>query len=149
MLLPASLKLSMHLTNSNDELFKITTITITMYMLQNNLCKHIRFMARLRGKPGQRINRNHTEVIQHPTYKIRRRKRLARRKPLRWVGDRPGRFETLNPSMLLKSLGTQGMGVFIILAMISISKMKNLVYNLIGLEDSCIYDHCLTECFVS
>ena len=51
--------------------------------------------------------------------------------------------------MLLKSLGTQGMGVFIILAMISISKMKNSVYNLIGLKDSCIYDHCLTECFVS
>ena len=48
--------------------------------------------------------------------------------------------------MLLKSLGTQGMGVFIILAMISISRMKNAVYNLIGLEDSCICDHCLTEC---
>ena len=39
-------------------------------------------MARLRGKPRQRINRNHTEVIQHPTYKIRRRKRLARGKLL-------------------------------------------------------------------
>ena len=37
--------------------------------------------------------------------------------------------------------------LFIILAMISISKMKNSVYNLIGLEDSCICDHCLTECF--
>ena len=49
--------------------------------------------------------------------------------------------------MLLKSLGTQGMGVFIILAMISISKMNDSVYNLIGLEDSCIRDHCLTECF--
>ena len=49
--------------------------------------------------------------------------------------------------MLLKSLGTQGMGVFIILTMISISKMKNSVYNLIGQEDSCIFDHCLNECF--
>ena len=49
-------------------------------MLQkiHSVCKHIRFMARLRGKTRQRINRNHTEVIQHPTYKIRRRKRLAR-----------------------------------------------------------------------
>ena len=36
-----------------------------------------------------------------------------------------------------------------ILAMISISKMKNSVYNLIGLEDSCTCDHCLTEFFVS
>ena len=35
----------------------------------------------------------------------------------------------------------------IILAMISISKMKNSVYNVIGLEDSCICDHCLTEFF--
>ena len=35
-------------------------------------------MARLGSKPRQRINRNHTEVIQHPTYKIRFRKRLAR-----------------------------------------------------------------------
>ena len=33
--------------------------------------------------------------------------------------------------------------LFIILA------MKNSVYNLIGLEDSCICDHCLTEFFVS
>ena len=33
--------------------------------------------------------------------------------------------------------------------MISVSKMKNLVYNLIGLEDSCICDHYLTESFVS
>ena len=49
--------------------------------------------------------------------------------------------------MLLKSLGIQGMGVFIILAMIAISKMKNSIYNLIGLEDSCIFDHFLTECF--
>ena len=31
--------------------------------------------------------------------------------------------------------------LFIILAMISISKMKNSVYNLIGLEESCICDH--------
>ena len=38
-------------------------------------------MARLRGRPRQRINTNHTEVIQHPTYKIRSRKRLARGKP--------------------------------------------------------------------
>ena len=51
--------------------------------------------------------------------------------------------------MLLKSLGTQGMEVFIILAMISISKTKNSVYYLIGLKDSCICDDCLTECFVS
>ena len=35
----------------------------------------------------------------------------------------------------------------IILAMISVSKMKNSVYNLIGLEDSCICDHYLTEFF--
>ena len=33
------------------------------------------------------------------------------------------------------------------LAMISISKMKNFVYNLMGLEDYCICDHCLTEFF--
>ena len=39
--------------------------------------------------------------------------------------------------------------LFITLSMISISKMKNSVYNLIGLEDSCIYDHCLTEFFLS
>ena len=39
--------------------------------------------------------------------------------------------------------------LFIILAMISVSKMKNSVYNLIGLEDSCICDHYLTEFFVS
>ena len=31
--------------------------------------------------------------------------------------------------------------------MISIFKMKNSVNNLIGLEDSCICDHCLTESF--
>ena len=31
--------------------------------------------------------------------------------------------------------------------MISIFKMKTWVYNLIGLEDSCICDHCLTESF--
>ena len=37
--------------------------------------------------------------------------------------------------------------LFIILAMISISRMKNSVYNLIGLEDSCIRDHCLTDYF--
>ena len=36
---------------------------------------------------------------------------------------------------------------FIILAMISIFKMKNLVYILIGLEDSCVCDHWLTESF--
>ena len=36
-----------------------------------------------------------------------------------------------------------------ILAMISISKMKNSVYNLIGLEDSFICDHCLTDFFLS
>ena len=29
--------------------------------------------------------------------------------------------------------------------MISISKMKNSVYNLIGLDYSCICDHCLTD----
>ena len=34
-----------------------------------------------------------------------------------------------------------------ILAMISVSKMKNSVYNLIGLEDSCICEHYLTEFF--
>ena len=39
--------------------------------------------------------------------------------------------------------------LFMILAMISVSKMKNSVYNLIGLEDSCICEHYLTEFFVS
>ena len=39
--------------------------------------------------------------------------------------------------------------LFIILAMISVSKMKKSVHNLIGLEDSCICDHYLTELFVS
>ena len=39
--------------------------------------------------------------------------------------------------------------LFIILAMISVSKMKNSVYNLIGLEGSCICDHYLTEFFLS
>ena len=39
--------------------------------------------------------------------------------------------------------------LFIILAMISISKTKNSVYTLIGLEDSCICDHCLTDFFLS
>ena len=37
--------------------------------------------------------------------------------------------------------------LFIILAMISISKMKNSIHNLIGVEDSCMCDHCLTEFF--
>ena len=37
--------------------------------------------------------------------------------------------------------------LFIILAMISIFKTKNSVYNSIGLEDSCICDHCLAESF--
>ena len=80
--MPASLKLSMHLANWNEKLFKITTITTTMicYKKIHSLCKHLRFMARLRGKNRQRINRNHTEVIQHPTCKIRRRKRPARGK---------------------------------------------------------------------
>ena len=36
-----------------------------------------------------------------------------------------------------------------ILAMISVSKMKNSVHNLIGLEDSCICEHYLTDFFVS
>ena len=39
--------------------------------------------------------------------------------------------------------------LFMILAMISVSKMKNSVYKLIGLEDSCICEHYLTEFFVS
>ena len=34
-----------------------------------------------------------------------------------------------------------------ILAMISVSKIKNSVYNLIGLENSCICEHYLTEFF--
>ena len=48
--------------------------------------------------------------------------------------------------------GSRGMAIInsnekkiIILAMISVSKLKNSVYNLIGLEDSCICDHYLTE----
>ena len=36
-----------------------------------------------------------------------------------------------------------------ILAMISVSKIKNSVYNLIGLENSCICEHKLTDFFVS
>ena len=35
--------------------------------------------------------------------------------------------------------------LFMILAMISVSKMKNSVHNLIGLEDSCICEHYLTD----
>ena len=34
-----------------------------------------------------------------------------------------------------------------ILSMISVSKIKNSVYNLIGLENSCICEHYLTEFF--
>ena len=37
--------------------------------------------------------------------------------------------------------------LFMILAMISVSKMKNSVYNLIGLGDSCICERYLTEFF--
>ena len=37
--------------------------------------------------------------------------------------------------------------LFMILAMISVSKMKNSVHNLIGLEDSCICEHYLTDFF--
>ena len=36
---------------------------------------------------------------------------------------------------------------FMILAIISVSKMKNSVHNLIGLEDSCICEHYLTDFF--
>ena len=39
--------------------------------------------------------------------------------------------------------------IIMILAMISVSKMKNSVHNLIGLEDSCICEHYLTDFFVS
>ena len=39
--------------------------------------------------------------------------------------------------------------LFMILAMISVSKMKDSVHNLIGLEDSCICEHYLTDFFVS
>ena len=35
--------------------------------------------------------------------------------------------------------------LFMILAMISVSEIKNSVYNLIGLENSCICEHYLTE----
>ena len=37
--------------------------------------------------------------------------------------------------------------IYLILAMISVSKMKNSVHNLIGLEDSCICEHYLTDFF--
>ena len=36
-----------------------------------------------------------------------------------------------------------------ILAMISVSKMKNSVHNLVGLEDSRICEHYLTDFFLS
>ena len=49
-LMTASLKLSMHLANSNEELFKIIAITTVCYKKMHSLCKHIRFMAR----PGPR-----------------------------------------------------------------------------------------------
>ena len=39
--------------------------------------------------------------------------------------------------------------LFMILAMISVSKMKTSVHNLIGLEDSCICEHYLTDFFLS
>ena len=39
--------------------------------------------------------------------------------------------------------------LFMILAMIYVSKMKNSVYNLIGLVDSCIFEHYLTVFFLS
>ena len=39
--------------------------------------------------------------------------------------------------------------LFMILAMISVSKIKYSVYNLIGLENFCICEHYLTEFFVS
>ena len=37
--------------------------------------------------------------------------------------------------------------LFMILAMISVSKIKNSIYNLIGLENSCISEHYLIEFF--
>ena len=49
------------------------------------------------------------------------------------------------PSMAI--INSDEKKLFIILAMISISIMKNSVYNLIGLEDSCTCDHRLTESF--
>ena len=64
-------------------------------------------------------------------------------------------FRDAGTKKILKSLcmaiinSNEKKTLFIILAMISISKMKNSVYNLIGLEDSCICDYCLTEFFVS
>ena len=36
-----------------------------------------------------------------------------------------------------------------ILAMVSVSEMKNSVHNLVGLEDSCICGHYLTDFFLS
>ena len=39
--------------------------------------------------------------------------------------------------------------IIMILAMISVSNMKNSVHNLIGLEDTCICEHYLTDFFVS
>ena len=48
--MPASLKLSMHLADWNQELFKITIITTVCYKKIHSLCKHIRFVARRRPR---------------------------------------------------------------------------------------------------
>ena len=55
-------------------------------------------------------------------------------------------IKNLKP-LCMATINSNEKTLFIILAMISISKMKNSVYNLIGLEDSCTCDHSLTEFF--
>ena len=58
-------------------------------------------------------------------------------------------IKKLEPLFMATILTVMKKILFIILSMISISRMKNSVHNLIGLEDSCICDHCLTDFLVS
>ena len=49
--------------------------------------------------------------------------------------------------LCMAALNSYEKKLFMILAMISVSKMKKSVHNLIGLEDSCICEHYLTDFF--
>ena len=49
--------------------------------------------------------------------------------------------------LCMAALNSYEKKLFMILAMISVSKKKNSVHNIIGLEDSCICEHYLTEFF--
>ena len=51
--------------------------------------------------------------------------------------------------LCMAALNSYEKKLFMILAMISVSKMKNSVHNLVGLEDSCICEHYLTDNFLS